>query len=88
MGNADFRAALLPFLTAKPPPKPVAKGKKAASAKAAAPPKRRRPGDSDSDDEPAPSVVLDKNSAAGLVLRKAKAGMAEKKRSKGDKIKF
>ena len=66
---------------------------KAAAIAKAAKRKRRAGDDSDDDDAPAPAVVLDKGAAVppggGLVLRKAKAGPAEKKRGKAaEKIKF
>ena len=87
--NADFRAALLPFLakSSSTPSADASEHDKGAAAK-----KRRARGDeSDDDAEPAPPLSLDKSAAApgglGLILRKTKAA-PEKKRKGGDKIKF
>ena len=82
--NADFRAALLPFLVkpvSDPDPRDAQRQKRGKRGK-----KRGAHEDSE-DDEPAAPIVLDKNDpAAGLVLRKEKAQV--KKKGSTVKIKF
>jgi hypothetical protein len=87
--NADFRAALLPFLHKKPEAKPDPKGKKGA---------KRRKGEVESDSDEGGEVqplVLDKAArdadagpGPGIMLRKNKGQLKQKKSGSSVKIKF
>jgi len=95
LSNADFRNALMPFLTA---PRNVDNG----DGKKGKRKKRKGAGDSDDEDsdvEPPPPLVLDKvapenildTMSGGLVLRKEKTKLSDKrakKKEKTMKIKF
>lgn len=85
--NADFRNALLPFLSVKVVEEPSARdGSEKPKGKYSK--KRRANDDSESDGEaPPPPMVLDKSEqSGGLILRKEKAAAGKKKAS--TKIKF
>jgi len=85
--NADFRNALLPFLSVKVVEEPSARnGSEKPKGKHSK--KRRANDDSESDGEaPPPPMVLDKSEqSGGLILRKEKAAAGKKKAS--TKIKF
>lgn len=90
--NADFRAAMLPFLSkpaAEEPSYTYAEGGSGKAGKGKKGKKRRANEDSDSEGEAQAPVVLDKSepAGAGLVLRKTKA-QPEKKKKSGPIIKF